>query len=83
MANVNYNCVDLDMRHNHQNEMYYEPNIPFYTQMYAPQMQQIERMYFFFIISIKNNRIILISSNQISCVDYCINRSTLFGYPLF
>lgn len=44
MASVNYNCVDMDMRHN-TNEMFYEPNIPFYTQMYTPQLQQIERTY--------------------------------------
>lgn len=45
MANINYNCNDLDLRHNASAEVYYEPNIPFYTQMYN-HPQQIERTYF-------------------------------------
>lgn len=43
MANMNYNSIDLDLRHTSSTEMYYEPNIPFYTQMYNNHPQQIER----------------------------------------
>lgn len=95
MANVDYNFVDLDMRHNHQNEMYYEPNIPFYTQVYTPQIQQIERTYFSiwnfpsvkgwsqiwdeFAIIIIRSILLVLISSK-NPVDYCTNRTTC---PLF
>lgn len=44
MASVNYNPSNLDIRNNSA-DMYYEPNIPFYTQMCANNSQPIERMY--------------------------------------
>lgn len=43
MASVNYNYTDLDLRHN-PTDVYYEPNIPFYTQMYTNNPQQYDRM---------------------------------------